>query len=502
MKFPEFARRRASALACAATIAAWVAASAVAFSAPQATPAAAAKATPPAAAKDWTILIYGAADNNADGPIFGFLRDVRSAVADDPALNLVLFIDRSTGYSHNATALGEYFSGGRLYELHSTTATRLDGGAEFPEMKLDSEFEPDSADPATLQKFLRFGKAHYPARHTCLLIYSHASGVTMCPDQQANHDMGIAELTEETDDEDAVDVTALELCLMGGVEIAYQWRPGNGGFSTEVLLAIPNAGPPLDWNRIFGRIHAPGSPAAKGRSDCVDPAKLDARAFGRLAVEEGGRGRQALVHDHPEAAEHANLESVAAYDLTRVEAVKRAVDELAVALWRGNAKEAFGALRGRPGALAMNYARDEIGEHPYFDLHELLKRAAACEALDADSRAKARAAMAKVGDFMLASFGMPGYAGFEPGHHGVFIVFPFGDETRPATLGGTERAWKGFGWYSPLPSKLETTKVGSLAWCRDGAIAGDGKVENWFELLDCWYDVDNGEGGGLNGWRW
>jgi clostripain len=483
-----------------ALAAAWTAVAPLAS--PQAAPAAAA----PAPAKAWTILIYGAADNNADGPIFGFLDDVRAAVADDPALNLVLFIDRAKGFSDAKQPGGEDFTGGRLYELHARTATRLAGGDEFPEMKLDAEFEPDSADPATLRKFLRFGKARYPARRTGLIIYSHANGITMCPDQESGHDMGIAELTAATEDEDAVDWTALELCNMGGVETAYQWRPGNGGFSTEVLVAIPNAGPPLDWDRVFARVHAPGSAAANGRSDVVDPAKLDARAFGRLAIEEGERGRRAAWEKHPGAREHLAHESAAAYDLVAVEAVKKAVDSFAVELARGGAaaKEAMLALRGPgPQGTVMNFAGPELDQgRPFVDLDALLQRAQECAALGDAAREKAKLVRAAVAKLILASFGMPGYEGFAPGKNGIFFVFPRCDASQIAALGATPRAWSSYAWYSPNPFVEEKTHEGELAWCRDGAIEGDGKVENWFELLDSWFDPENPPDGGRNGWRW
>ena len=462
----------------------------------------------PAEPKPWTILIYGAADNNADGPIFEWLGDVRRAVADDPALNVVLFVDRSTGFSAAKEPGGEEFTNNRLYLIHEKTAQRLDNGAEFPEMKLDRECEPDSADPATLRKFLRFGKAHHPAQHVALIIYSHASGISMCPDVESGRDMGIAELTEATEEQDGVEVAALELCNMGGIEIAYQWRPRNGGFSAEVLVAIPNANPPLDWERIFGRIHAPGSAAAKGRANCVDPKTMEARDFGRIAVEEGGAGRLAALANHPhpspELLARVARESVAAYDLNAVEAVKKAVDELAVALWRTNAKEPFCALRGsKTTGFMMNYVGDNLdGERPFVNLYDLLRRAAECKELDETVHAKAKTAMAATEAVMIGSFGMSGYAGFEAGKNGVFIVFPRGDTPRPATLGGQTRAWGSFRWYSPEPAKEGKTVNGNLAWCRDGAIAGDGKVENWFELLDAWFDVDDGAAGGLNGWRW
>jgi hypothetical protein len=42
----------------------------------------------------WTLLVYGAADNNADQPILEFLDGVRQAIDDDPGMDVLLFIDR------------------------------------------------------------------------------------------------------------------------------------------------------------------------------------------------------------------------------------------------------------------------------------------------------------------------------------------------------------------------------------------------------------------------
>ena len=462
-----------------------------------------AQAASPVDETPWTILIYGAADNDADGHMLEFLNGIRRAVADDPALNLVLFIDRHAGHSDDASTLGENFTGARLYRLGAKTAERLAGGEHFPELTLDSEHEPDSADPENLRKFIAFGKARFPARRHALLIYSHADGITMCPDEQSRRHMGIPELTEVVTERESVDFAGLELCNMGGVEIAYQWRPGNGGFSTDVLLAIPNAGPPLDWERIFARIHAPTHPAAKGRSDCLDPATMTAADFGRLAVEEGGRGRLEMAAAHPEVRERAAREAVACYDLLAVEEVKAAVDAFAVELARAGAKERFEELRG-PGAhgVVMNYVRDRFtSDHAFVDLFDLLRRAAECEELGDEARAAARAAMAATDALVIDSFGMSGYVGFEPGLHGVFIHFPDGDAPGGGVPGLRSRVWRNCGWYVPFDDRQPNVNRGGWAWCRDGAVAGNGVVENWFELLDSWFDEADAEGG-LNRYRY
>jgi clostripain len=446
--------------------------------------------------RPWTVLVYGAADNNADGPILHFLDQVRKAIDDDPGMELVLFLDRSEGYSDDATMLGEDFTGARIYRLRRDSAERLSGGEEFPEITLEDDVEVDSADPYNIDRFVAFGKAHFPAQRTALLIYSHANGRTMCPDEESERDMGIPELTDVVRKKQSVDFLALELCTMGGIEIAYQWRPGNGGFAADVLLAIPNAGPPLDWDRAFARIRTKGH-ASEALGPYLDPAKMTAADFGKLVVEEGERGRQE-ASIRGQGGEH---EAAACYDLATAADVKRAVDAFAVELARSDSRAAFLALRGPADspnpeadpAVAMNYERGG----PFVDLYDLCKRAASSAALGEGARKAASAVEEAVDRFVVASFGMDAYEGFEPGKNGVFIVLPGDDEN-----GRKGSRWRNFTWYTPreLPGGREP--YGRWAFLRDGATEGNGAVENWFELLDSWFDDPSAGPGGINGYPW
>ncbi len=448
-------------------------------------------------AQPWTFLIYGAADNNADGPILSFLDDVRQAWDDDPGIEMLLFLDRSREFSNDATALGEDFTGARLYRLRKDSAERLAGGEEFPEMTLDSEFECDSGNPENLRKFISFAKRHYPARRYGLMIYSHADGIAMCPDEESGTEMGIPELTEVLGEDEAVDFLGLELCNMGGIEIAYQWRPGNGGFYAETLVAIPNAGPPLDWGRAFARVRSPSSevPLSQGQ---FDPAHLTAEQFAKLLIEEGGKGRLEHVERHPQDAERARFEAVAAYDLFGADAVKEAVDQWAIQLSATNAKDVMMAVRG-PGSAGcvMNYTGSELADRPYVDLYDLARRCASHDEFAPEAREAAQVVMESLDEFVLASFAMSGYEGFAPGKNGVFIVLP-GEESVSRGMPGSSR-WSQFDWYTPLEASRSTRGSGRWAWCADGAEPANGTVENWFEMLDQWFD---GERAGSNGYRW
>jgi len=435
--------------------------------------------------RPWTLLVYGGADNNADGPILGFLDDVRRAIDDDPGIDLLVLLDRSDEYSDDATMFGEDFTGTRLYRLRRDSAERLSGGTQFPELTLEQDAELDTADAETLRRFIDWGKENHPARHMGLMIYSHANGRSMCPDEKTGRDMGITELSQRLGEAQSLDFLALELCNMGGIEISYQWRPAPGRFGADVLVAIPNAGPPLDWDRAFARIRSPGHAGGGVEGTLLDPGAMTATDFGRLVIEEGRKGRELALHARPERGAH---EAAACYDLRRSADVKGALDALAVSLATSDARDYFLEMRG-PGPIGDAMSYDPGG--PFVDLYDLCRRTAECDAFDETVRGRAEGVLRALEGFVVASFGMSAYAGFEGGKNGVFVILP------PERTG----AWRSLGWYTPSAHPIDGKDMGSWAFLADGATAGNGKVENWFELLDAWFDEAD-DAGGSNGYRY
>jgi clostripain len=416
----------------------------------------------------WTILLYGAVDNSADDPFVDFTDQVRRAIDNDPGIELVLFIDRSNAHEKRATFLGEDFTGARLYRVKKDSVERISGGDLFPEITKDKDVNLNSADASTLQRFITWGKANYPAQRYGLLIYSHADGKSMCPDVGARSEMGIAELNDKIGVKDRVDFLALELCNMGGIEIAYQWRPGNGAFEADVLVAIPNAGPPLDWDRAFNRIRSPGHATTGGPA--LDPAKMTAVDFGKLVIEEGYRGRQASE----KPGEIGSKESAGCYDLRIAGEVKKAVDAFAVALAKCQSKAFLLELRnGSSEGRLISYTDDRS----YVDLYDLCRRVAGSDRVPEPVRSAAANVIKSLQGFMISSFGMSGYKQFEAGKNGVFIVLPSG---RP-------NSWKHYRWYTPIKGDREN--YGNWSFLKDGATTNNRVVENWFELLESWFNV-------------
>ena len=452
----------------------------------------------------WTILFYGASDNDSEESFVPDMESLANGFEAGDAVELLFLVDRSPKYSTSKSLFGDDFADTRLYRYDGERAVRISGGSTFPEITTESTYEANTGDAHTLKKALRFAKETYPARNTAVVFYSHGGGDSWCPDEASGGDMlWTSELTQVLSEEESVDLLVFDVCSMAAIENAYQWRPGNGRFSADIMVATPNAGLPFPWEQVFQRIRLGEAP--EGERSWFDPNTLSAADFGRVVVEETrAHCREAIVQD-PEYAEEYEGEAMVCMDLTRAAAAKEAMDSLARSLGQADTKTAIEAIRGEGDVTpTMNYfvpGENSWAAMPYFDIYDLTRRIAGDEQFEATIRAQAKAAQQAVDALVLTSFGggrYDPYGGFQAGKNGVHIVFPDGDATFRS-----RRIWGKFGWYHPEPTGgVGSSAPGDYAFCRDGATPGNAVVDNWFELLDSWYDADNDEDGGVNGYRW
>lgn len=378
-------------------------------------------ASPPRAADrargEWTVLFYGANDNSSEETVVHDLRAMQRGLPDVPGLELIALVDRSPRYSSDAAALGEDFSDTRLYRLRRGGAQRIGGGVQFPEITTESSHEANTGDPLTLERFIRFGKATFPARRYALVIYSHGDGRRFGFDESHGNDTLEAEqLARGLAEDTSVDLLGLDVCSMGGLANAWRWRPGNGGFSAGVLVASAPTSGPWPYERILPHLSAPAS---------VEP-----RALAEAIVEEL---RQSFPGHREAHAGWFAMQSWAAYDLTRTEPARRALDALVDAA-SPSERAVLRALRG-PATAPQLVHYGPPGEvniwprFPYVDLYDFAAQAAADLRLGEPVRGAARGLAAATDDVVLASFGGGLYPRFAEGRHGLWIDFP---EKEPA----------------------------------------------------------------------
>ena len=110
---------------------------------------------------------------------------------------------------------------------------------------------------------------------------------------------------------------------------------------------------------------------------------------------------------------------------------------------------------------------------------------------------KASEVQIALSNVILASFGGSDYLGFTNNKNGIHMIFP------KKTI-GTKDSLSYLYWYTSvdIASYLASTNdlYGKLSFCSGGS--ENGIVENWFEMIDRWYD-DNTKGTsqGLKGYN-
>ncbi|NRA97005.1 MAG: hypothetical protein HRU14_12430 [Planctomycetes bacterium] len=433
----------------------------------------------------WTVLIYAAVDNDWERPFMRDVRGMRKGLQRLKGMEVILLVDRSPRYSRDKRALGEDFAGTRMYRLTGGLAERLDGGQWFPGIRRDADAELNMGSARTLRDFIRFGKSRYPATQTALFLVSHGEGMSFCPDETDDDDqMFTAELSDVLGPGESVEVLGFDACLMGGVENAYQWRPGSDRFGADYLVASAPVSSSWPYADIFAAL------GSRSRRDVPSAADLSRLIVDELKkqISSGRSGERGLERD---------LQAWGAFELKHAAKLKEAVDALAVALWKENEKQDTVALRGS-GLKAKTFVyvwpeRGADANMPHVDVRHFADRISKSTSFSKHVRKLASQVADAADDVVLHSVGFDHYKGFKGGHHGLYFVFPDGDkkDRRGRTY------WQKIPWYDARKHGPDDDSYGSYAWCSDGSVPGNRKVETWFELMDAWFDA-----GDSNGYAW
>lgn len=461
----------------------------------------------------WTIMIYGDGDDFVLEPSLIYdIEEMKRGFVNNQGINVIVLADRIEGVTNDSTAFGEDFADTRLYRISHDKAERIGGGIQFQEITVSSSYEADMGDAAVLQKFIRFCKADYTAEKYALILWNHGTGVhkgtaypsdiykAVCTDATDGGRLYTAELTDVLTSEDSVDLIGFDACLMGAVEVAYQYRPGNGSFSADVMIASA----PLEWgygwkyDDILARLISGGGD--NGENDATgggyelyyDPASMTALELGRVIVEEQYDSCSARTD-----------QSMTCYDLSFADDVKDAVDALAVSLYTNNEQALLEGIRGSytGGANGLFYFDDSSltswKSIPMFDLYDLCNRIDA--SFDDGTETCAGAVKTAVDNMVVYSFAGSDFSGFTGGQNGLSIFFPDGSYiVHDSIIDQDVPVWAYMWWYNALDTNIyyaEGFLYGKLAWCIDNASESNGNIENWFELLDKWYDVPAAKSG-------
>ncbi|PJF22773.1 MAG: hypothetical protein CUN56_04330, partial [Phototrophicales bacterium] len=251
---------------------------------------------------EWTIMVYGAMDNDLEKYIFADLQEIQ-IVGSTPDVNFIAQVDRTTGYEtrggdwtdtrrfyleqtvlpnytleQKITLTAEYFAGQgagtveqlaqELTQIANSDSALFDRIFQVNLIDVNFDLQPveiigeaDMGDPQTLADFVAWGITNYPANRYMLVISSHGSGwAGLGPDYDSGQSM--LELSEiesgvraalDATGVDKLDIIGFDACLMSQYEVASALQsiadfslaaeeviPGQGWQYTEPMQVLVN----------------------------------------------------------------------------------------------------------------------------------------------------------------------------------------------------------------------------------------------------------------------
>lgn len=458
----------------------------------------------------WTVLYYVDGDNDLEPYLLEDIKELTRGLASTELITVIALVDRIRGYPYDSSVLGDNFTETRLFHIGAGKAYALSGREFFPGIHdtLGDEYceEYNMGDGETLRNFIEYGKTYYPSDRYALFFSNHGSGVRSSgtsvkggnglapPDRSIAYDetsdndsLHTGEITDSLDASHSVDLLVYDACLMGLLELGYQYRSREDGtfrddeFSAKFMVASPPNvwGYGLPYDRVFSRITEETRPL--DRTSTVTgageertlysyaPSDLTPERFGRLFIEE-----QKIDTEKDSATEQC----LALYDLSRAAEVAGLLDRAGVSL-SGGTEAALDNLRG----TLWEYSDDPVGS-PHYDLHRF--------ALSPELNSPDKADLARaVDDMVVASFGDGDYYdGFQEGRDGLGFFFPDGDRKKwVSSEDGLVEYWYLQWWYTG--ADIVNTdwwpgqEYGRISFCHAD---GDGVVEGWYEMLEFFYN--------------
>jgi ribosomal protein L40E len=183
--------------------------------------------------RNWTVLIYMAADNDQQSAVFNDINEME-VVGSTQQVNIIVYVD----FRNNST---HFDSGAYAFNITKDTPPSNSSINSEP-LNTPLPTEPNMGDPATLLAFIKFGQNFSQAAHYMLILWDKGLGYTgVCYDETNGGDQLLPQeiaLVLEDDTIEHIDITAFDASFMGQLELAFEIQEGTDYiiFSEETVL--------------------------------------------------------------------------------------------------------------------------------------------------------------------------------------------------------------------------------------------------------------------------
>lgn len=117
--------------------------------------------------KEWTFMIFMAADNNLEAATSVDINEIEQYGSNDQ-VNFVAQVDRNGGYSNDSEL--KWSGARRFYIIRDKKPDKMTSPM------LEDLGDVDMADPLALTDFVSWAKENYPARKYALILWNHGTG--------------------------------------------------------------------------------------------------------------------------------------------------------------------------------------------------------------------------------------------------------------------------------------------------------------------------------------
>ena len=448
----------------------------------------------------WTIMHYAVGSNSSEVDLLDDIGEMMKGKTS-AGYEVITLIDRTEGHSEDAITLGENFTDTRLYRLSNNKYEELEGKKLLPNINKAYTYDANMGDANLLKQFIKYCKTHYPAKNYMLVLRSHGNGFAMCPDAESGvmDKLYPGELRDVLTKEESVDILGLDVCSMAGLENLYEWRPDGQSFSADYVIASAPLSGAWAYDQILNRLQTDTNKDvgqdtnhfSEGKEEIFNPYKMTSLEFSKLIIEE-------IFDNQPWA-------SWGLFDNTKIVAAKSKIDELGRLLADEEKRVLNDLIEKTLGYYHGTGGNMEVAQlaFPYIDAYHFYNLIATSDKVAKTSSLKATEVCKAIDEVVIHSFYGRGFLpitnDFVEGKTGVYQIIPMGNKL----FSQTKRSfWSHTSWFHPDDKTKVENSYGLYDWCADGAIRGNHKVDNFFELLDYLFEESNTAIGGVNGYQW
>lgn len=415
--------------------------------------------------REWTVMVYMAADNNLTVAGVQDLDEMENAGIDNK-VQVVVQAEFNREQLQQAGCSSAACINRPNYNTFRYAITQGGGsGTEGPDRGQVTEIgggsNVDMTNPNTLKDFIAWAKTNYPANHYLLVLWNHGGGYTgLIQDQTSNGSglMSLEQLKTGLTGSGGIDVVDFDMCLMAGYETLAKIN-GLTNFAVFSEEVVPGEGNP--YTSIIDGIQA-------------NPAQ-DARTLSSMIVDRFNASFSGSK----------SSTTLSAYDLAGFGAFETALNDLAADLQTGLAG-GLGATISTSAAASQKYTITELTDVVNFldNLNGNVTGQAALQAKIAAVKTAATAATFRINNKARTGVGQTQGGGVADVSHstGLNIVLPSGSngDALPQSGNGSLAAYQAL-----LPGKAWTSFLAAYTGSQTPTAVTD-QGNNRFESYLVW----------------